>query len=321
MSRPGFTTQFFFFVFTDTIKSLPHIHSTATLIFFFFFAMAKGKLAKALAREKTHAKELNKKQEAVKRQAENERQKRAKNQAKQKKKPLIPFKESDKILLVGEGDFSFACSIIKGGLVKNNTLICTGLDSEEEVKTKYPNTAPENLQWLLSQADSGIHVETIFEIDGTKLHNTKPLSDGNNLGTFDTVIFNFPHCGNSIKDQHRNILQHQKLMVSFFDSAKKMIKKKGGRIVVTLFEGEPYVSWNIKKLAQSKDLKTLISNEFKWEAFPGYSHRLTAKEGNTSKVQATRQSRIYIFSNKDDTSEWKEVMKKTKNDNSSDDED
>ncbi|KAA8914219.1 hypothetical protein TRICI_002976 [Trichomonascus ciferrii] len=257
--------------------------------------MGKGKLAKALARERSNAKELKKKEEAARRKVEAEKQKRAKNQAMQKRPPLIPFKIDDKALLVGEGDFSFACSILKNNLIKKITATC--LDTEAEVKEKYPNSAPDNLSWL---AENG--AEVLFEIDGTKLHSTKPFNS--ELGTFDSIIFNFPHCGNSIKDQHRNILQHQKLMVAFFESARKLIKPRGGRIVVTLFEGEPYISWNIKKLAQTKALKTLISNEFKWNAFPGYSHRLTAKEGNTSKPQASRPSRIYIFSNKDDPTEW-----------------
>lgn len=273
--------------------------------------MGKGKLAQALARERSNAKELKKKEDAVKRKAEMEKRRRAKNQAMHKRPPLIPFKKEDKALLVGEGDFSFACSILKNKLIKKVTATC--LDTEAEVREKYPNSAPENLTWL---AESG--AEVLFEIDGTNLHTTKPFSS--QLGKFDSIIFNFPHCGNSIKDQHRNVLQHQKLMIAFFESAKRLIKPKGGRIVVTLFEGEPYISWNIKKLAQSKDLKTLISNEFKWHAFPGYSHRLTAKEGNTSKPQASRPSRIYIFSNKDDPTEWnaKQQSKDSENDNSSD---
>jgi 25S rRNA (uracil2634-N3)-methyltransferase len=274
--------------------------------------MGKGKLAKALARERSNAKELKKKEDAVKRKAEVEKQKRAKNQAMQKRPALIPFKTGDKALLVGEGDFSFACSILKNKLINKVTATC--LDTEAEVKEKYPNSAPDNLSWL---AENG--AEVLFEIDGTKLHNTKPFSS--QLGTFDSIIFNFPHCGNSIKDQHRNILQHQKLMVAFFESSRKLIKPRGGRIVVTLFEGEPYISWNIKKLAQTKDLRTLISNEFKWSAFPGYSHRLTAKEGNTSKPQASRPSRIYIFSNKDDPTEWNSKQQPKDNvDSPSDDE-
>lgn len=265
--------------------------------------MGKGKLAQALSRERSNVKQLKKKEDAVKRKVEAEKQKRAKNQAMHKRPPLIPFKKEDKALLVGEGDFSFACSILKNKLIKQVSATC--LDTEAQVREKYPNSAPDNLTWL---AECG--AEVLFEVDGTKLHTTKPFSS--QLGKFDSIIFNFPHCGNSIKDQHRNILQHQKLMVAFFESAKKLIKPKGGRIVVTLFEGEPYISWNIKKLAQSKGLKTLISNEFKWHAFPGYSHRLTAKEGNTSKPQASRPSRIYIFSNKTDPTEWSTKQPKDK---------
>lgn len=163
------------------------------------------------------------------------------------------------------------------------------MDSEPQVRNKYPSTITENLEFLQNNEQSNV----IFEIDGTKLEKYKSFKK--KLATFSACVFNFPHLGNSINNQDRNILQHQKLLLGFFESAKKMINPEDGRILLTVFEGEPYNSWNIKKLAKSQGLETLRSGKFEWEAYPGYSHRLTAKEGNTSKPQKQRAARTYAF--------------------------
>lgn len=253
----------------------------------------------------------------------------------QPKKIWLPLAHRPtKVLLVGEGDFSFSKSILEEDMV--GSAICTSLDSEQVVRAKYPSSHLV-LDWLKSadavehktsnsskqddaQDDQDDHydsssdeeylsaneefepstseprAELIYEIDGTALHKYKSLKKY--AHSLDMVIFNFPHLGNSVRDQERNILQHQKLMVAFFESAKRMINDNGS-IMVSLFEGEPYISWDIKKLAKSVGLETLQSGSFMWEAYPGYHHCLTAKHGETKKPQASRAARSYLFKVKD----------------------
>ncbi|KAF7508500.1 hypothetical protein GJ744_009213 [Endocarpon pusillum] len=62
-------------------------------------------------------------------------------------KAVVPFRPSDHILLVGEGDFSFALSLIEHHKCKYVTATC--YDSEEVLHQKYPQ-AGEILQKLLS---------------------------------------------------------------------------------------------------------------------------------------------------------------------------
>jgi 25S rRNA (uracil2634-N3)-methyltransferase len=158
--------------------------------------------------------------------------------------------------------------------------------------SKYPATVGHNLKWLKEDD----RAEILFGIDCTTMHSTKPLRVKHS--TYDKVVFNFPHLGNSVADQARNILQHQKLMINYFKAAKHMIKPDGS-IFVTLFDSEPYFSWNVKALAKSEDLITVRSGPFSWDAYPGYRHSLTAKEGHTSKEQSARSARIYVFGAKD----------------------
>lgn len=272
--------------------------------------MARGKLAQALAREQTRARLAKRAQDAAKaKQAMQERAKIKRNSSKKtgvpQVKKWVPFESSDRVLLVGEGDFSFARALVDEGLVAEAT--CTSLDTEEELRAKYPSTITENLALLHDDH----RAEVLHGVDGTTMHTSKPLK--NRRGTYDRVVFNFPHLGNSVADQARNILQHQKLVVGFFEAARAMLKP-GGVIVLTLFDSEPYFSWNVKSLAKAQGLATLRSGPFSWDSYPGYHHSLTAKEGQTSKEQASRPARTYVFGVKD------EVVTKQAAPNDSDDE-
>lgn len=257
--------------------------------------MPKGKLFSALARERANAAAIKKKEDAIKRQQEAVKQKALKNkrQQNQHKKLFIPFGPKDRLLLVGEGDFSYSCAILKKEYISyEGSVVCTGLDSREDVLTKYPSTAPGNLEYLESCENASVQ----FGVDATKLMSTKPFSK--QRGSYNGIVFNFPHLGNSVSDQARNILQHQTLLLNFFDAAIPLLTAEG-TIVVTLFESEPYISWNIKKLAKSKGLKVVRSQGLDWASLPGYGHRLTAKEGHTNKEQVTRPARIYVFGKND----------------------
>ena len=51
----------------------------------------------------------------------------------------------------------------------------------------------------------------------------------------------------------------------------------GGRVLVTLFEGEPYATWDVKGLAKRAGLRTERSWRFDWESWSrwGYRHART----------------------------------------------
>lgn len=289
--------------------------------------MGKGKLAKALQKEQFRKAQLEKQSKSLIRQKEIQKSKvDKKNHGKNKNHKLInersckPFEPNDNILLVGEGDYSFAVSIIKDGLA-TAVVTCTSYDSENEVLDKY-ETAKNNIEYLRRSVNNDelknstvltaeTKISIHFEIDATKMHLQKPLKS--QLGYYDCIIFNFPHLGNSVKDQDRNILQHQKLILDYFDSAQELINPESGKIVVALFEGEPYDSWKIKQLAKSKHLVSLVSSVFDWKAFGHYNHRLTAKMGSTRKPQRSRAARFYVFVTKQYVSNKKKQTKKKEN--------
>lgn len=62
-------------------------------------------------------------------------------------RPIVPFGRKDRILLIGEGDFSFAHSLVVQHRCKN--VLATCYDSEEVLYSKYPQ-AEHNVQEILN---------------------------------------------------------------------------------------------------------------------------------------------------------------------------
>jgi len=117
--------------------------------------------------------------------------------------PTIPFSSTDRILLVGEGDFSFAHSLLTTH--KCSSVIATSFDKASVVISKY-SQATSHIRPL--EAEEGCKV--IYGVDATKLGKSG-TSDGGGKevkkGGFDRVVFNFPHVGGITKDVNRRKLR------------------------------------------------------------------------------------------------------------------
>lgn len=281
-----------------------------------------------------------------------------------KNKTFIPFNENDRILIVGDGDFSYSLSIIEQKLIKPEKVIITSFDSLNMLYDKYGNELIDSN--IAKLKNLGV-LRIYHEIDGTKLNESLNLSIGNKksgngsgksievLGglKINNIVFNFPHIGKHIKDVTRNIAKNQELLFQFFKSCKefyqllkhqrdnfkgdsieeKLETKKGGKdaedddqfadiddlssgyygfsnknrggddddddiekVTITLFDGEPYDSWKVKKIARdSIGYSVERSGKFEWRYFAGYQHRRTAGLGSTNKLASSRNARIYKF--------------------------
>lgn len=239
------------------------------------------------------------------------------------------FQKDETLLLVGEGDFSFTRSLIEEEFLKAENIIATSYDSSpSELELKYPHSFKENYDFLIQNK-----VKVMFKVDAMHLIKTLTLSKRNTwsklLGSswkyksLQNIMFNFPHTGKGVKDQDRNIADHQQLIFGYFRSCKKLFElvnapileaknsydqgytaSEGkqdltpegyGNILLSVFTGEPYDSWMIKSLAKDNGLCVQRSHKFEWKNYPQYHHKRTNSEQETTKPAEERDARIYIF--------------------------
>ncbi|KAI0105495.1 hypothetical protein GGR51DRAFT_519552 [Nemania sp. FL0031] len=255
-----------------------------------------------------------------------------KKQQQRHTEPTIPFSPEDKILLVGDGDLSFAASLVEHHYCADVTATVFER-TREELLEKYPHAA-ENIAKI--EEEEGCRV--LFGVDATKMApfttNNKPSgrkASSHSEGVMDHIIFNFPHVGGKSTDVNRQVRYNQELLVSFFKRAIPSLAP-GGTIVVTLFEGEPYTLWNIRDLARHSGLQVERSFRFQAGAYPGYHHARTlgvvrnrdGEVGGGWKGE-DRAARSYVFVKKDVNGQPSGAQRGTKrsrkqDDDSSDDE-
>ena len=107
-----------------------------------------------------------------------------------KKAVTIPFTPTDKILLIGEGNFSFAYALVVNPpsqlhYLPPQNITATAYDTERECIAKYAD-AQEKIDVLRAKG-----VNVLFGVDATKLEKVSQLKGKR----WDKVVWNFPHAG------------------------------------------------------------------------------------------------------------------------------
>lgn len=181
---------------------------------------------------------------------------------------LVPFTPGDRILFVGEGNFSFAASCVENHLEHASDVLATSLDDRESLLAKYP--------------DAQTHVDTVTDCCGTVAYGVDAtrLQQHCKGRVFDVCVFMFPHVGAGIADEARNVLTNQKMLTAFFKSVQTVLTPTG-TVAVTLAQSKTYDLWDLRGLAKSQGLIVRTSGAFDGALFPGYTHRRT--QGHTEK--------------------------------------
>ncbi|KAK7213673.1 hypothetical protein V2G26_020851 [Clonostachys chloroleuca] len=198
------------------------------------------------------------------------------HQQKQHEKPTIPFNPEDRILLIGEGDLSFAASLATHHRCMN--LVATVLEKhhykEQDRLRRRRNQAPP----LLGLAPSPHPHPLQLPPRRRQVHRRQPPGPP------------------------------QPVPPRLLLRPRPPRPRPGGTIVVTLFEGEPYTLWNVRDLARHAGLQVDRSFRFQASAYPGYRHARTlgvvkarsGEEGGGWKGEE-RAARSYVFVRKGDT--------------------
>ena len=107
-----------------------------------------------------------------------------------KKAVTVPFTPTDKILLIGEGNFSYAYALVVDPpsqlqYLPPQNITATAYDTELECLAKYAD-AQEKIDVLRVKG-----VNILFGVDATKLEKVSQLKGKR----WDKVVWNFPHVG------------------------------------------------------------------------------------------------------------------------------
>ncbi|CAI8594934.1 unnamed protein product [Vicia faba] len=177
-------------------------------------------------------------------------------------KRIMHYCSSDKILLVGEGDFSFSLSLARAfGSAVN--MVATSLDSRESLVLKY-GSASSNLSELEVLGCTIFH-----NVDVKNMCQHHYLKNNR----FDPIIFNFPHAGFILREiDEMQIRLHRGLVSGFLKSAKEMVYY-GGEIHISHKTSHPYSKWDIKGLAKNEELVFIEEVDFQQSYYPGYSNK------------------------------------------------
>ncbi|KDO51015.1 hypothetical protein CISIN_1g041136mg, partial [Citrus sinensis] len=181
-----------------------------------------------------------------------------------KVKWISHYTNNQRILLVGEGDFSFSDCLARAFGSATN-MVASSLDSERTLKTKHW-TSQAHLQSLWSRGCLVLHGVNVHTMDR---HPT--LSQMK----FDVIIFNFPHAGHSppLSEQDTNLIKrHKNLLEAFLKNGREMLGE-GGEVHVTLRDDHPYNQWNVMGLADKLGLVLKEKVEFLKQDFPGYHNK------------------------------------------------
>ncbi|KAK9134069.1 hypothetical protein Scep_013597 [Stephania cephalantha] len=167
---------------------------------------------------------------------------------------------SHKILLVGEGDFSFSACLGRA-FGRADNMVATSLNSQEFLKRNYGN-AMSNVDSLRSRGCIVIHNVDATKMAGNRRHNNV---------SYDRIVYNFPHAGFSKNEPVEDHLRRNRDLVSdFMANAAKMIDETG-EIHISHKCNWFFQQWGLQKLGEKNGLVLIKEVEFKLSDYPGYN--------------------------------------------------
>lgn len=168
------------------------------------------------------------------------------------------YLSSHKILIVGDGDFTFSHELSLQGC----DVLATSFLTRDEILSTYDSSALEKLE----------KNNVMHSVDATKLEDSVSC-------LFDRIIFNFPCIIPDEKghDGQTELLKaNQELIKNFLVSAAKLLQPDGGEIHVVHKTRPPFGWWEVPKLG-FEGCEYLRSVVFDRSMFPTYIPRKAAE--------------------------------------------
>ena len=204
------------------------------------------------------------------------------------------YKGDLKILILGDGDFSFSLAIAKELLAikcyPSAVVLATSYDPLDVVLKTYP-TAESNLN-KLSQYGAVVH----HNVDATNLSSSTFL-EAYKIG-LDYVLWNFPCIASSdgADAQYTEVEINKNLLRQFFKNVTAYLKTSvdnqwPGEVHVTHKTIEPFSWWRISDLGEQCGLRNVATVVFDKYLYPGYVNRKVWDK----KSFPIHDARTYIF--------------------------
>jgi len=135
-----------------------------------------------------------------------------------------------KILLVGEGDFSYATALARH-FRREADITATSLDTQEILEKAY-DTFAKNKETLL---EHGVHLH--HGIDATKLEEYFSGTTDGDKPMFNRIVFMFPQYQSKGGESRNPIKKQRALLTDFMRSGKEFLEPRG-QIWITLRQGQ-----------------------------------------------------------------------------------
>mmetsp|Transcript_9498 Transcript_9498/g.14297 ORF Transcript_9498/g.14297 Transcript_9498/m.14297 type:complete len:271 (-) Transcript_9498:133-945(-) len=207
--------------------------------------------------------------------------------------------DTGSILLLGDGDFSFAEGLIAHRNGSGRGVIATSFDSRTAVERKYGESSVSARLSRLTAAGAVVK----HDVDARALDAAAPVllstlrdreKGGNRLDDssasalsqqrFSRVVFNFPHSGQQRVHVNRALLQ------SFFATVPAVLSS-AGEVHITIKMKPPYSLWGIEDIAKDNKFRLVATKEFDQQLFPGYRHQTTEADAVTFRAAGNIEAR------------------------------
>lgn len=177
----------------------------------------------------------------------------------------LPFSLADRVLLVGEGDFSYTAAAVGCGVLEPSRVLATSNE---------PPRIATHIERLRKQ---GVRCRT--DVDATSLALVE---------TFDVIVFNFPHTGEP------SIERNQDLLKASFRSTRNVLRK-GGRVAVALKQTWPYADWDLEECAMQEGFRVVDAYGFPAAVLRRYGYTHTTTDHIPHQVDFLESAKTFEF--------------------------
>ncbi|KAL6524833.1 hypothetical protein OROMI_030426 [Orobanche minor] len=182
------------------------------------------------------------------------------------------YSSRHRILLVGEGDFSFAASLARAFGNASN-MVATSLDTQVYLDIKHPSAAA-NVALLKEKGCDVMH-----GVDASTMSNQPLLSDKVRSSRLQFSSRGFLYIR---KQFNSNNWRHQDVVRGFLKNAYEMVSERG-EVHITHKTAHPFSAWGIEKLGEEAGFVLMERAYFCIWDYPGYWN----KRGDGSRSNET----------------------------------